>query len=139
MTIANKRLCNQAAKETREAVRQMCRLAEQATPELKGLLVPMCEYHGGICHEMFPCERAQTNLARIRSLPVEMLAELLVHDVEEEELDEDHDGEWRSIISRTFSVCPNGEKFDEFYDAVQRTIQWLNQKSDTQAKEANIA
>lgn len=26
-----------------------------ATPELKGLLVPMCEYHGGVCHEIQPC------------------------------------------------------------------------------------
>ena len=137
--IANKRLCNQAAKETREAVRQMCRLAEQATPELKGLLVPMCEYHGGVCHEMFPCERAQTNLARIRSLPVEKLAELLVHDAEEEELDEDYDGGWRSISLRTFSVCPSGEKFDDFDNAVQHTVQWLHQKSDTQSKEADIA
>lgn len=139
MTIANKRLCNQAAKETREAVGQMCRLAEQATPELKGLLVPMCEYHGGVCHEMFPCERAQTNLARIRSLPAEKLAELLVHDAEEEELDEDYDGGWRSISLRTFSVCPSGEKFDDFDDAVQHTVQWLHQKSDTQSNEANIA
>lgn len=139
MTIANKRLCNQAAKETREAVRQMCCLAEQATPELKGLLVPMCEYHGGICHEMFPCERAQTNLARVRSLPVEKLAELLVHDAKKEEFDKDYDGEWQSIISRTFSVCPDGEMFDGVDDAVQHTICWLYQKPDTQAKEANIA
>jgi len=56
MVIANKRLCNQAAKETREVVREMCRLAEEHTPELKGLLVPMCEYTN-TCHEMFPCGR----------------------------------------------------------------------------------
>ena len=55
MVIANKRLCSLAAAETRETVRQMCALAEQATPELKGMLVPMCQYQGGVCHEMRPC------------------------------------------------------------------------------------
>ena len=139
MTIANKRLCNQAAKETREAVGQMCRLAEQATPELKGLLVPMCEYHGGVCHERIPCERAQPNLASIPSLPAAQRAELLVHDVENGEFDEDCDGEWQSIGSRTFSITPDGDMFDGFDDAIQHTICWLHQKSDTQSKEANIA
>ena len=51
--IANKRLCQQAAKETRMVVWEMCRLAEEATPEIKGLLVPMCEHCGGVCHEMY--------------------------------------------------------------------------------------
>ena len=55
MVMANKRLCMKASEETRDAVTAMCRLAEDATPELRGLLVPMCEYHGGVCHEMFPC------------------------------------------------------------------------------------
>ena len=32
-------------------------LAEEATPELHGLLVPLCEYCGGVCHEMEPCGR----------------------------------------------------------------------------------
>lgn len=57
MVIANKRLCKLAAGKTQEYVREMCILAEKATPELKGLLVPMCEYHGGVCHEMRPCGR----------------------------------------------------------------------------------
>lgn len=57
MTLANKRLCMQAAEETRYVVSEMCRLAEEATPELEGLLVPMCVYHGGKCHEMRPCGR----------------------------------------------------------------------------------
>lgn len=50
--IANKRLCNQASAETREVVKEMCRLAEEVTPEFKGLLVPMCVHNGGVCHEM---------------------------------------------------------------------------------------
>lgn len=57
MVIANKRLCNKAAPKTREVVQEMCRLAEDVTPELKGLLVPMCDYQGGVCHEMYPCGR----------------------------------------------------------------------------------
>lgn len=52
MVIANKRLCNMAAKETRDIVMDMCALAAKATPEIDGLLVPMCIYHGGECHEM---------------------------------------------------------------------------------------
>lgn len=57
MVMANKRLCQMAAPETRYAVSMMCRLAEAAMPELTGLLVPMCEYNGGICHELYPCGR----------------------------------------------------------------------------------
>ena len=55
MNIANKRLCNQASPETRNIVKAMCLLVEQYTPEFKGLLVPMCQYHGGKCHEIYPC------------------------------------------------------------------------------------
>lgn len=36
--IANKRLCQQAAKETRTVVWEMCRLAEEVTPELQACL-----------------------------------------------------------------------------------------------------
>lgn len=57
MVIANKRLCQQASEETRMLVGMMCMLAQSGTPELEGLLVPMCEYHGGKCHEMFSCGR----------------------------------------------------------------------------------
>lgn len=60
MVIANKRLCGKAAIETRKAAIQMCALAERKTPELRGLLVPMCEYNGGVCHEMKPCRRCKS-------------------------------------------------------------------------------
>ena len=56
MVIANKRLCKQASEETRWVVRMMCRTVLDKCPEFKGLLVPMCVYHGGVCHEMNPCE-----------------------------------------------------------------------------------
>ena len=55
MVIANKRLCRQASEETREVVRMMCDLVEAQMPEFKGLLVPLCKYTGGACHEMKPC------------------------------------------------------------------------------------
>lgn len=55
MTIANKRLCFRAAQKTREVVEMMCNAAEEALPELDGLLVPMCEYRGRECHELDGC------------------------------------------------------------------------------------
>lgn len=58
MVLANKRLCMQAAPRTRQAVQMMCRLVEETEPEVwEGLLVPMCVWCGGICHEMKPCGR----------------------------------------------------------------------------------
>ena len=54
LTIANKRLCKQASEETREVVQMMCDLLDDI---YQPFLVPMCEYHGGVCHEMFPCNR----------------------------------------------------------------------------------
>ena len=53
--IANKRLCMKASEETQSVVYKMCKLAEEHTPELKGLLVPMCAHCGGVCHEINGC------------------------------------------------------------------------------------
>lgn len=58
MVVANKRLCFQASKETRELVEMICDLVKEQCPEFGPFLVPMCEYHGGKCHEMYPCGRA---------------------------------------------------------------------------------
>lgn len=55
LQVANKRLCMQASEETREVVRKCCDLVIEKFPEFKDVLVPMCVYHGGVCHEMFPC------------------------------------------------------------------------------------
>ena len=55
MTIADKRLCYKASKETRQIVQMMCDVVLQKCPEFNGLLVPMCKYHGGKCHEIIPC------------------------------------------------------------------------------------
>ena len=57
MVIMNKRLCAQASKETQNVARIMRDLVLEKCPEFEGLLIPMCEYHGGTCHEMYPCGR----------------------------------------------------------------------------------
>lgn len=57
MVIANKRLCNLASPETRAVVQEMCYQAREKCPEFIDVLVPMCVYHGGKCHEMHPCGR----------------------------------------------------------------------------------
>ena len=62
LVIANKRLCKQASEETRAVVAECCRLVINAQPVFKRHLVPMCVYHGGVCHEMHPCdERSKKN------------------------------------------------------------------------------
>lgn len=62
--IANKRLCGKAAKQTQEVVKMICEAAEEAMPELKGLLVPMCYHCGGVCHEDKPCGRFRSYAKR---------------------------------------------------------------------------
>ena len=57
MTLANKRLCMMADEKTREIVRLMCDEAAKAMPEIAAFLAPMCEYHGGVCHEIQSCGR----------------------------------------------------------------------------------
>ena len=59
MIIANKRLCAQASPETRQVVMRICQLVEEKYPEFHGLLVPICEYQGHVCHEMYPCGRCK--------------------------------------------------------------------------------
>lgn len=60
ITIANKRLCMQASKETRELVEMMLDEVIKLCPEFTTELVPMCERNGGVCYEMFPCGRGVT-------------------------------------------------------------------------------
>lgn len=58
MVVANKRLCRQASKETREVVRAMCDEVIKTNPEFAEFLVPMCKYVGE-CKEMYPCGRKE--------------------------------------------------------------------------------
>lgn len=62
LNIANKRLCAQASPATREAVSEMCKLVSASNPEFIPFLVPMCEYHGGICQEFQSCGRCPTEV-----------------------------------------------------------------------------
>ena len=55
ITIANKRLCEQASEETRKLVMLICDEVIKLCPEFERELVPMCIRNGGICYEMFPC------------------------------------------------------------------------------------
>ena len=59
ITIANKRLCNLASKETRQLVKMICDKVIELCPEFENELVPMCVRNGGVCHEMFPCGRKE--------------------------------------------------------------------------------
>lgn len=54
ITIANKRLCKKASKETREIVEAMCEEVKKVCPEFEDELVPMCIRENG-CNEMTPC------------------------------------------------------------------------------------
>jgi len=56
--IANKRLCNLAAKETRDVVKMMCQLVVEHCPEFADVLVPACVFNGK-CHEMRPCGKME--------------------------------------------------------------------------------
>lgn len=55
--MANKRLCKKAALMTRRVMWAMCKLICVVTSEMEKNLVPLCEYCGGVCHEMKPCGR----------------------------------------------------------------------------------
>lgn len=59
MTIANKRLCGKASFNTQYVVAAMCREALKVMPELEGTLIPMCQYHGGVCQEIQSCGRCK--------------------------------------------------------------------------------
>jgi len=55
ITVAHKRLCMLAAKETRDIVREICDRVIETNPEFESLLVPNCVYRGGICDEFNCC------------------------------------------------------------------------------------
>ena len=57
MTVANKRLCGKASVKTQAVVKEMCKTAVMATPEIEDQLVPNCEYRNGICTEINGCGR----------------------------------------------------------------------------------
>lgn len=64
---------------------------------------------------------------KIRAMPAEELAELLVHEVTELEYDYDWDENPTEPWEEPYYVCPDGESFwrDE-EGAIRHTIAWLN-------------
>lgn len=59
INISRKRLCNQAAKETREAWQEVKEAVRGIDPVLASVMVPECIYRG-FCPEMHPCGYAET-------------------------------------------------------------------------------
>ena len=53
--MAHKRLCGQAAKETRDVMKEIVEQVVEVCPEFKEVLVPLCIYRGGICTEFNCC------------------------------------------------------------------------------------
>lgn len=62
MVVANKRLCMKASEKTRLVVASMCKLVEDKFPEFRGLFMPMCDYRGGVCHEIEGCGRCKADI-----------------------------------------------------------------------------
>lgn len=63
INISRKRLCNQAAKETREAWQEVKGAISNHEPELASVMVRECVYRG-FCPEMYPCGYAETEAFR---------------------------------------------------------------------------
>lgn len=59
INISRKRLCQQAAKETREAWREVRDAVREVDPVLASVMVPECVYRG-FCPELRPCGYADT-------------------------------------------------------------------------------
>lgn len=53
--MAHKRLCRQASPETRQVMKMIVDEVVRKCPEMKSVLVPLCNYRGGRCTEMFKC------------------------------------------------------------------------------------
>lgn len=59
--MAHKRLCNQASKETREVMQEICKQVIKVCPQLENVLVPLCKYRNGKCTEFYPCKKETPN------------------------------------------------------------------------------
>ena len=53
--MSHKRLCRQADKFTRAVMIEIVRQVVEIAPELKEVLVPLCEYRNKYCTEFYPC------------------------------------------------------------------------------------
>jgi len=57
ISMARKRLCFKAHKETRLLMEAIKEIMERVDMDLALALVPECEYRGGVCHELKSCGR----------------------------------------------------------------------------------
>jgi thymidylate synthase ThyX len=55
--MSHKRLCRQAAPETRKLMEMIKEAVCEVNPEFTDFLVPLCEYRNGVCTEFYPCGR----------------------------------------------------------------------------------
>ena len=63
--ISRKRLCNMAAKETREAWTALKDAVKAFEPELASVMVRECVYRNGLCHEFYSCGYNKTEAFKI--------------------------------------------------------------------------
>lgn len=61
VSMAHKRLCNQASEETRKVMQEICDKVVEVNPEFKEYLVPLCKYRNGLCTEFNPCYLKEEN------------------------------------------------------------------------------
>lgn len=59
INLAHKRLCGNADPATREVMQQIVSAVCEVSPEMKPVLVPLCEYRGGVCHDYTSCGRCK--------------------------------------------------------------------------------
>lgn len=57
VNMARKRLCMKAHAETRVAMGSIVEEVAKIDADLAAVLIPECEYRGGVCHEIKPCGR----------------------------------------------------------------------------------
>ncbi len=59
VNMARKRLCMKAHAETRLVMSEIMEEITKVDPDLAAVMIPECEYRGGVCHEIKPCGRLQ--------------------------------------------------------------------------------
>lgn len=55
LTMSRRRLCSGASEETKLVMKNIKKCVQQLDPILSKHMMPMCDYRGGICHEMKSC------------------------------------------------------------------------------------
>ena len=72
---------------------------------------------------------AMTNGERIRKLTDEELAELLIKTEHEPEFDYDYEENMVYSGDSYYFKASNGEKFDDYKDALKETVNWLKEEA----------